>query len=161
MRYTPPEEEKEEPIEPPIEKPYYVSDQTSFIKYVTQQDPIPGVIDNSYLRKYKRQMLFSGKIKALAFIKNPKTIQLNLCMRNNLSFEMEAGLWDLADETVWNNIDNMQITRGTNGNLQNALITQKREWKDNSSNEKKQGFISNLFRGHKEVDQMETAINEG
>ena len=123
----------------------YTSQENAFIKYITQLDAIPHIIDTEFLHKYRRRVLFSGKIKGLSFIRNPKTIKLFSCQRNNLGLEEDAGLDELADETVFDNIDICQITRGTNGNLQNALITQKREFKD-SSEQKKKGFLSNLIK---------------
>lgn len=128
----------------------YSSQENAFIKYVTQLDAIPGVVDNKFLRRFARRVLFSGKIKALSFISNPKTIKLNSCMRNNMSLCEDAGLEELADETVFDNIDVCTVTRGTRGNLQYALITQKREFKDTSDKEKKRGLLGRIVKNQEE-----------
>ena len=159
MRYTPRninEEETEETLPP------YISDQTAFIKYVTQVDPIPGVIDTKFLRKHALWNLFAGKIKALAFINNPKTIKHNHCIRNSLSLELEAGLYDLAEEDVWISIDNMQITRGTRGNLQKALITQRRVLEEIGAKEQRErkGLWGRVFKGQQEMENMEFMMGD-
>lgn len=143
-----------EPYTEITDRDYTASQENAFIKYITQIDAIPNVIDNEFLRKYNRRVLFSGKFKGLAFINNPKTIKLNSCMRLNMSLEEDAGLLELADETVFDNIDVMQVTRGTRGNLQYALITQKREFRDTSEKEKRKGFFSGLLK-RKEPENVE------
>jgi len=99
-------------------------------------------------------VLFSGKIKGLSFINNPKTVQLNSCMRNNIALCEGAGLDDLADETVFDNIDICQVTRGTKGNLQLALITQRREFRDTSDRDKK-SFWSKLVRNKNQEESLD------
>ena len=54
--------------------------------------------------------------------------------------------------TIFDNIDMCQVTRGTRGNLQNALITQRREFRD-SSEQKKKGFLSKLVKNKEQEDQ--------
>jgi len=135
-----------------VQKDIYLSQENAFIKYITQIDQIPEIVPTSFLKKYARRVLFSGKIKGLSFIQNPKTINLNSCMRNNISLCEDAGLDELADETVFDNIDICQITRGTKGNLQNALITQRKEFKDTSERNEK-GFLSNVLHRKKKEDQ--------
>lgn len=152
--------EEEEEEEESKDKDYYISQENAFIKYVTQLDAIPNIIDNAFLRKYRRRVMFSGKFKGLAFINNPKTIKLNSLMRINMSLEEDSGLEELADETVFDNIDVMQITRGTNGNLQYSLITQKKEFRDTSPRNKKKSIFSGfLKRNEEETEEGERIEN--
>lgn len=108
-------------------------------------DPIPNVIDNSFLKKYARRVLFSGKFKGLSFFTNPLSNKINVLQRNNIGLAEDAGLYELANETVFDNIDMCQMTRGTKGNLQLALITQRNEFKD-SSEQKKRGFWDRVVK---------------
>jgi hypothetical protein len=141
------------------DKDLYIGEESAFIKYMTQLDAIPNVVENAFLRKYARRVLFSGKFKGLAFIKNPKTIRLNSLQRLNMSLEEDAGLFDLADETVFDNIDIMQTTRGTGGNLSYSLITSRKEFKDTSEREKEKGLLRGLLR-RKEPQKPEEQITE-
>ena len=75
-------------------------------------------------------------------------------MRNNIALCEGAGLDDLADETVFDNIDICQVTRGTKGNLQIALITQKKEFRDTSEKERK-GFFSKFMRNKNQEESLE------
>lgn len=133
---------------------HYTSQENAFIKYITQLDAIPHIIDTDFLKKYRRRVLFSGKIKGLSFINNPKTIQLNSCMRNNIALCEGAGLNDLADETTFDNIDICQVTRGSKGNLQLALITQRKEFRDTTEMEKK-GFWGSFMRNKNKVESLD------
>ena len=144
MDYKPPSNEKKK-----IE--VYTSQENAFIRFITQIDPIENIVETDFLKKWRRRVLFSGKIKGLSFINNPNTIRLNSCQRNNISLCEEADLDDLADETVFDNIDTCQITRGTRGNLQNALITQRREFKETGEKAKK-SIWSRIVKG-KEAEQ--------
>jgi len=134
---------------------YLTSQENAFIKYVTQLDAISGVVDKKFLRKHFRRVLFSGKIKGLSFINNAKTIKLNSLQRLNMSMEEDAGLDELADETLFDNIDICQVTRGTKGNLQYALITQRKEFKDTSDLEKKKGLLGRFMKAREQTEPAE------
>jgi len=149
MYYRNPDESDE-----PENENNYTSQENAFIKYITQLDAIPNIIDNEFLKKYRRHVLFSGKIKGLSFINNPKTVQLNSCMRNNIALCEGAGLDELADKTVFDNIDICQVTRGTKGNLQLALITQRREFRDTSEQNKK-SFWSRFMRNKQDDETLQ------
>jgi len=75
-------------------------------------------------------------------------------MRNNIALCEGAGLDDLADETVFDNIDICQTTRGTRGNLQNALITQRKEFRDTSEKEKR-GFWGKVVRNKNQEESLD------
>ena len=167
MRYREPREEVEYQYSTPGDEEYRdidthtpISQENTFIRYVTQLDPIPNIISAKYLRKYRRRVLFSGKIKGLSFIENPRTLVLNNCMRNNLSLSEDAGLEELADETVFDNIDMCQITRGQKGNLQTALITQRREFKDSSAPKEKQGIMSRIMKGKQDEEYIQHGMGD-
>lgn len=138
----------------------YTSQENAFIKYITQLDAIPDVVPKEFLQKYFRNVLFSGKIKGLSFITNPKTLKLNSLQRMNMSMELDAGLYELADETLFDNIDICQVTRGTKGNLQNAMITQRKEFKLAGDEEKTKSLLGKLMKGKKEKEEP-LGIEEG
>ena len=64
-----------------------------------------------------------------------------------MGHEKDAGLYDLAEETVMDNLADYQTTRGIRGNYQNALITQRREWKDRTDPEIKKGIFGKIIKG--------------
>ena len=78
----------------------------------------------------------------------------------NMSMAKDAGLMDLADETMLDNLADCQTSRGLGGFYQNALITQKREWMDKSTAKEKNSFIKNIMRGKRDEEKMETAGGE-
>jgi hypothetical protein len=137
------------------DKDFYISDENSFIRFITQLDAIPNIVPNSYLAKHQRRIMFSGKFKALSNINNSNSLKLNNCYRLNMGLAEEAGQDELADETLFDCIDMMQMSRGINGFLQNALITQRREFKDNSERQKNKGFWGGLLKNKKEEDEQQ------
>lgn len=72
-----------------------------------------------------------------------------------MDLAMEAGLSDLADVTVLDNLADYQTSRGTDGNYQKALITQRREWEEKGKEEKKQGFLSKVMKGKRKEVELE------
>lgn len=144
--------------DPNVSLDTYTSQENAFIKYITQIDAIPNIVDNDFFKKYYRHVLFSGKFKGLSFINNPKTVKLNSLQRIDMNMEEDAGLEDSANRTLFDNIDICQVTRGTKGNLQYALITQRQEFKDTSEQEKKKSILSHLMHGKKETEET---IEEG
>lgn len=71
----------------------------------------------------------------------------------------DAGLEDLVDETILDNLADYQTTRGIRGNYQNALITQKREWQDRTEKEKR-GMLSKFFRNKSEEESIKESLGE-
>ena len=118
-----------------MEQGVYINPENAFIKHLTERQPIPGIVDVDKLKEYNHRVFFSGKEKSTAFVGNPKTIQVNTCMRMNLSLMESLGLENLKWAEVWDNIDIMVITQGQSGNLVNAMITKKQEFKDTSKKE--------------------------
>ena len=153
MRYNPPEETRL--VEPSDEdndvyfegRPRYVSDQTAFMRWSTELEKIEHIIDNDFLEHNRHRVMDINKILPLSFIDNPKSIKLFRLRRMNIGLAKDAGLIDLADETTLDNLADYQTTRGIRGNYQNALITQRREWKDRTDPEAKKGMLGRLIRG--------------
>jgi len=153
MRYNPPDQiEKEDEIDNSYfeGRPRYVSDQTAFMRWSTEIEKTDKVIDTKFLSENRHRVMDINKILPLSFIDNPKSIKLFRLRRMNMGLAKDAGLWDLADETTLDNLADYQTTRGIRGNYQNALITQRREWKDRTDPETKKGIFGKLIKGRNE-----------
>lgn len=151
MRYNPPTENENvetEDQEVYFEgRPRYISDQTAFMRWSTELEKTDTVIDKKFMEDNKHRIIDVNKILPLSFIDNPKSIKLFRLRRMNMSLACDAGLMDLADETVMDNLADYQTTRGIRGNYQNALITQRREWKDRTDPEAKKGLLGKMIKG--------------
>jgi len=128
----------------------YVSDQTAFMRWSTELERIHHIIDDDWLIKNRHRVIDINKILPLSFISNPKAIKLFHLRRQLIELANDAGLDDLADATVLDNLADYQTTRGTNGNYQNALITTKREWLDRTQNNQKKGFFGKLIKNNEQ-----------
>lgn len=159
MRYNPPESEQM-PVDPETGlpqdevyfegRPKYVSDQTAFMRWSTEIEQVDHIIDKEFLERNRHRVLDINKILPLSFIDNPKSIQLFRLRRNLSDMAMDAGLQDLVESTILDNLADYQTTRGIRGNYQNALITQRREWRDRSDDEKSRGLFKRLVRNRNE-----------
>jgi len=151
LRYNPPTENENvetEDQEVYFEgRPRYISDQTAFMRWSTELEKTDTVIDKKFMEDNKHRIIDVNKILPLSFIDNPKSIKLFRLRRMNMSLACDAGLMDLADETVMDNLADYQTTRGIRGNYQNALITQRREWKDRTDPEAKKGLLGKMIKG--------------
>lgn len=174
MRYNPPKNETSEYSEEndseenniendPVYwegRPRYVSDQTAFIRWSTELEQVHNIIDNDFLKRNSHRVIDINKILPLSFIDNPKSIKLFRLRRMNMGLARDAGLIDLADETVLDNLADYQTTRGIRGNYQKALITQRREWQDKTDPEnKKSGIIGRMIKGRGD-EQREMNMQE-
>lgn len=127
------------------------------MRWSTEIEQIRDLIDSNFLKQHKQRVIDINKFLPLSFITNPREKKLYRLRRINMDLAMEAELEDLADVTVLDNLADYQTTRGTDGNYQKALITQRREWEEKSKEEKKQGFLSKIVKGKRkevEVEQM-------
>ncbi len=144
MRYNDQDNIEETNVQP------YVSDQTAFMRWSTELERIHHIIDDDWLIKNRHRVIDINKILPLSFISNPKAIKLFHLRRQLIELANDAGLDDLADATVLDNLADYQTTRGTNGNYQNALITTKREWLDRTQNNQKKGFFGKLIKNNEQ-----------
>jgi len=133
-------------------RPRFVSDQTAFMRWSTELEKVHDIIDKEFLIRNKHRIMDINKILPLSFIENPRSLQLFRLRRINIGLSTDAGLLDLADETTLDNLADYQTTRGIRGNYQKALITQRREFKDNRMEEKKAGLLDRLLRGKQEQE---------
>ena len=164
MRYTQPErdlDQNSDDDEVYFEgRPRYVSDQTAFMRWSTELEQVDNIIDKQFLKDNRHRVIDINKILPLSFIEDKKSIKLFRLRRMNIGRSMDAGLVDLAEETVLDNLADYQTTRGIRGNYQKALITTRREWKDRSNEEKKQGIISRLISNGRENDRNDAFMEE-
>jgi len=135
MRYIEPDYEEEE-----LTLRIPPNQENAFIKYLTQIQPIENIITQDFLKNWKHRIMFTGKEKATGFIENPRTLQINSCQRMNLSIAESLGLESVVWDEVWDNKDIMVATQGQRGNLMNALITKKQEFKDTSEAKRRKWF---------------------
>jgi len=157
MKY---EEDQDEEYTDRKGEPRYISDNTAFMRWSTELEKIHKVIDSDFLEENRHRVGDLNKFLPLSNITNPHMIKLLRLRRMNMSMAKDAGLMDVADETMLDNLADCQTSRGMGGFYQNALITQKREWLDKSKSGEKQGLIKNIVRGKRDEDQYNTAIGE-
>ena len=154
MRYDEPDEEGEE------QQPRYVSDNTSFMRWSTEIEQKPGVIDEGFLKRNKERIMDIDKFLPLSNITNAKSIKLFHLRRQCITMAKDAGLNDLAEETSLDNIADYNTTRGTEGFYQKALITQRREWHDSEEEKKRTGILKNLIRGKRDEKKLDEMYGE-
>ena len=152
MRYEEPDDEEVE-YKP---EPRYVSDNTAFMRWSTELEEIHNVIDGDFLAENRHRVGDLNKFLPLSNIVNPHMIKLLRLRRMNMGMAKDAGLMDVADETMLDNLADCQTSRGIAGFYQNALITQKREWLDKSKEKEKGGIIKSLVRGKRDEERIET-----
>lgn len=137
-------------------RPRYISDQTAFMRWSTELERVEGLIDNKFIERNRNRIIDVNKILPLSFIDDPRSVKLFRLRRINMDLATDAGLTDLADTTTLDNLADYQTTRGIRGNYQNALITQRKEWKDRTDAETKKGLFGKLVgRRNDQVKQYE------
>jgi len=131
----------------------FIGDHTAFMKWSTEAEPVPFVIDKHFLMRNRHLVADINKFLALSNITTARAIKLFHLRRNNITLATVAGLEDIADETLLANIADYQTTRGIRGFFQNALITQKRELEERHKVEKR-GFsrFGKLFKQREEQE---------
>lgn len=146
-KYAEPEHEPPQYEERPswLESGMYANPENVIVKHLTERQPIEGVVEKDKLKENDHRVFFSGKEKSTAFISNMRTIQVNTCMRMNLSLMESLHLNDLKWAEVWDNIDMMVTTQGQGGNMVKALITKIQEFKD-SSRKPAESRLGKLFK---------------
>jgi len=128
------------------------------MRWSTEIEQIHDLIDKEFLQKHKQRVIDINKFLPLSFIDNPREKKLYRLRRINMDLAIEADLEDLADVTVLDNLADYQTTRGTHGNYQKALITQRREWEEKGKEEKKLGFLSKIVKGKRKEEEVSELV---
>jgi len=132
----------------------YMSDNTTYMKWVTEIEPKKDMMDSAFIQRNKLMLMFADKFAPLANFTDPQMMSLHKLKMLNMELALEAGLTDIAEETVISAIDDIQLSRGDHGFFQNALNTQRHIIKEqHTEGEKKVGFFNKLMGGNKNKDQ--------
>ena len=137
------------------DKPQYISDNTAFMHWSTELEQVHDVIDNSFLRRNRHRVGDINKFLPLSNITSAKQLQIFRLRRMNMTMAKDAGLNNLADETMLDNLADYNTSRGIGGFYQNALITTKRELLDKSRDNEKKGFLKRLVQGKQAEESAE------
>ena len=131
-----------------------MSDNTAYMKWVTEIEPKKDMIDSDFIKRNRLLLMFADKFAPLANFNDPQMMALHKLKMLNMELAMEAGLTDIAEETVISAIDDIQLSRGDHGFFQKAIITQRHEIKEQrTEGEKKVGFFNKLFGGQKPTEE--------
>ena len=126
------------------------------MRWSTEIEKKLNVSDEEFLKRNRNRIMDIDKFLPLSFLDNPKTISLIRLRRWLINACEDAGLGSLAEITVMDNLSDYNTSRGIRGNFQLSLITQRREWKDQTNSEQKRSFWKNVIQGKKEAEQYES-----
>jgi hypothetical protein len=140
---------------PPSDDTPYISDNTAFMHWSTELEQVHDVIDGNFLKRNRHRVGDINKFLPLANIKTWQQLQLFRLRRMNMTMACDAGLDNLADETMLDNLADYNTSRGIDGFYQNALITTKREILDKSRQQEKKGFLRQLVQGKQAEESAE------
>jgi hypothetical protein len=134
----------------------YMSDNTTYMKWVTEIEPKKDMMDSAFIQRNKLLLMFADKFAPLANFNDPQMMALHKLKMLNMELALEAGLTDIAEETVISAIDDIQLSRGDHGFFQKALITQRHELTEQrTEGEKKVGFFNKLLGRNKSPEEQE------
>jgi hypothetical protein len=126
------------------------------MKWVTEIEPKKDMMDSQFIQRNKLMLMFADKFAPLANFNDPQMIALHKLKMMNMELALEAGLVDIAEETVISAIDDIQCSRGDHGFFQKALNTQRHEiLEQKTEGQKRVGFFNKLLGGKKPEDNQE------
>lgn len=150
----------DESLSPSPDNTPYISDNTAFMHWSTELEQVHDVIDSNFLKRNRHRVGDINKFLPLANITTREQLQLFRLRRMNMTMACDAGLSNLADETMLDNLADYNTSRGLNGFYQNALITTKREILDKSKQDEKKGFLRQLVQGKQAEESAEFMSGE-
>ena len=141
-------------------KTAYMSDRTTYIRGLTEIEPKRILITDDFMEKYRIQLGFPDKWTPLANFQEPKEEHLHRLKVINAQIALDAGLDDIANETLISAWDDVQVSRGHKGFFQKNLNTEYHDIKEEhltSNAERKVGFWNSLFK-KKEPQQPQQEV---
>lgn len=129
----------------------YVDSRTAWFRWSNEIEQRVGVLDDEFFERNKLLIADASKELPLGNINDPRTVKLLRLRRMNMIDELDAGLVELAEETMMANKADIQTSRAIGGFNATLNVTQKQIWEENAKEENKQGRLSRILRGKKNV----------
>jgi len=131
------------------------------LRWSNEIEPRKDVIDEDFLKRNRLLVMDSSKLLPLGNIRDKKTIKLLRIRRLNAIGEMDAGLWNLAEQTIMANIADIQTSRAASGFNAKLEVTQRREWVEKSQFEKKKSLFGRLIKGREQSEEVDKMMEAG
>jgi hypothetical protein len=139
-------------------QPEYVSDNTTYNRWATEIEMKPHVVDGEFMERNNLKILNTDKFPALANYEDPRMVQLRKLRNIEVTLAKDLGLTDTCEELVFDNIDDIQVTRGTRGFYTKSWNTQRMEMREEVTPLKeKAGRLSRWFGGNKDQEQQQVS----
>lgn len=146
-----------EPHEEQQLKTGYVSDNTMFMRWSTEMETKKNVVGPEFMERNKLDILALDKFPALAFYQDARMLILRKLKIINARLADDIGLNATAEETILSTIDDVQTSRGWQGNYSKVLITQRHEVDTKEMTTptipKRAGFFNRFIGGKNEQEQ--------
>ncbi len=134
----------------------FISENTAQSRWETEIEANKEIgIDERILRRNRYRVFNINKFPALAFYSDMRQLRLRKRRNINLTLAANAGLVETCEETVFDNIDDAQTSRGWQGKYTIARITERHEIRQEETGKEKVGRLSGLFSKKKQQEEEE------
>jgi len=161
LRYREPESEEDEEYQQqvyPIGIP--VDPKVAGLRYTSEIEQRKYILDKKFLQRNRILVADASKELPMGNIRDKKTVKLLRLRRSNMIFEMDAGLWDLAEQTMLANKADIQTSRAAGGFAAKLEVTQRREWIEKAKPEVKKGLFGRIIRGKEQEEGLGEMMEE-
>lgn len=135
MRWFPNEEDDQQPVK-------HISDMTAYMRWSTEWEQKEDVVTKDFLQRNRLWVMNQDKFTPMAFFDDKRQVQIRQRRNINAALAMNNSAWDIAEETILMNQDDVAVSRGWKGNYTYALNTQRSEHKleEHSVKDKVKGY---------------------
>jgi len=159
VRYREPEDDYNyQDQQYPIGIPY--DPKVAGLRWSNEIEQRKDVIDKEFLQRNRLLVMDASKILPLGNIRDKRTIKLLRIRRMNMIAEMDAGLWDLAEQTALGNLADIQTSRAAGGFNAKLEVTQRREWIEKSKPQVKKSIFGRIIKGKEAEQDLEEMMTE-
>jgi len=136
----------------------YIDPRTAWLRWSNEIEVRKGIMDEEFFDRNSLLIADASKELPLGNFTDKKTVKLLRLRRMNMIMERDAGLYQLAEETMMSNKADIQTSRAISGFNAKLNVTQRQVWEEKTGNPKHTSILNRLLKGKQD---KETDMSEG
>lgn len=125
----------------------YADPRVAWLRWSNEIESREGIMDEEFFDRNSLLVADASKELPLGNITDKKTVKLLRLRRMNMIRERDAGLTQLAEETMMSNKADIQTSRAIGGFNAKLNVTQRQIWEEKAGDNRRVSMLNRLLRG--------------
>lgn len=130
----------------------YADPRVAWLRWSNEIEAREGIMDEEFFDRNSLLVADASKELPLGNITDKKTVKLLRLRRMNMIRERDAGLLQLAEETMMANKADINTSRAIGGFNAKLNVTQRQIWEEKTGDNRRVSLLNRLLRGKQDKE---------